>query len=272
MLKITNNPKQFGPVPKPEAEIFLFGRGVISFAWNFKRKDPFWFLYCNSGPGAYLKFEDRILRPAGREIILIPPNTPFQSSCESPFEHLYIHFHVGRPYSLVNPGVMVFDRSICGVTERLFNTGKSSNAAVYALLYAALAAIPEERFSTEEQTFDDRLERAVILLAQNVSNDEICHAIGMSCSNFQRLFKEKMGISPHAYAMKMRLEKACYQLVSGVSDINYIAAECGFSDRYAFSKAFKKYIGVPPAHYRSTTSDCGGRNIVCPSPENGQPD
>ena len=253
MLKITKNPDQFAPVPRPDAEIFLYGRGQVSFAWNFKRKDPFWFLYCNSEPGACLKFEDRTLRPADKEIILIPPNTPFQSSCESPFEHLYIHFHVGRPYSRVLPGVMVFDQSTCGTLDFLFKEEKYSDAAVYALLYAALAAIPEDRFATEEQTVDDRLQRAIMMLAKNNSNDEICRSIGMSGSNFQRFFKEKTGISPQAYAMKMRLEKACYQLACGGSDINSIAAECGFSDRYAFSKAFKKYIGTSPAQYRSLT-------------------
>lgn len=253
MLKIIKNPKQFAPVPKMNAEIFLYGRGVVSFAWNFKQKAPFWFLYCNSGPGACLKFEDQVLRPADGEIVLIPPYTPFQSSCESPFEHLYIHFHAGRPYSQVKPGVMVFDRSICGVLELLFKEEKSSDAAVYALLCAALAAIPEERFSTEEQAFDDRLQRAIMLLAQNCSNDEICRTIGMSGSNFQRFFKEKMGVSPQSYSMKMRLERACYQLASGDGNINSIARECGFSDRYAFSRAFKKYIGVPPARYRSSS-------------------
>ena len=63
MSKIIKNPKQFAPVPQPEAEIFLYGRGEVDFAWNFARKDPFWFLYCNSGPGAYLKFEDQEIRP-----------------------------------------------------------------------------------------------------------------------------------------------------------------------------------------------------------------
>lgn len=251
MSKIIKNPKQFAPVSRPEAEIFLYGRGQVSFAWNFKRKDPFWFLYCNSEPGACLEFGDQILRPDGGEIILIPPNTPFQSSCESPFEHLYIHFRVGRPYSQVKPGVMVFDRSLCGTLDFLFREEKSSDAAVYALLYSALAAIPEERFATEEQEFDDRLQLAIMMLAQNCSNDEICRSVGMSVSNFQKFFKGKMGVSPQQYSMKMRLEKGCYQLGSGTNDINSIAAECGFSDRYAFSKAFKKYIGVPPAQYRS---------------------
>ena len=33
--------------------------------------------------------------------------------------------------------------------------------------------------------------------------------------------------------------------------INAIAADCGFSDRYAFSKAFRKDAGVAPGRYRA---------------------
>ncbi|MBR2374010.1 MAG: helix-turn-helix transcriptional regulator [Lentisphaeria bacterium] len=257
MSKIIKNPEQFAPVPKPDAEIFLYGKGEVDFAWNFTRKDPFWFLYCNSGPGAYLKFEECEIRPGKKEIILIPPGTPFQSCCESPFEHLYIHFQIGRPYSRVKPGVLIFPSSICGTLEQLFREEQSSPAAVYALLYSALAAIPEERFAPEENGVDDRLQMALIMLNKNASNDEICRSIGMSGSNFQKFFKQKTGISPQQYSMKMRLEKACFLLSSGVNEISSIARECGFSDRYAFSKAFSKYIGIPPARYRQSTFRTG---------------
>ena len=71
MSKIIKNPKQFVPLPLPDVEIFLCGRGVVTFPWNFTRRDPFWFLYCNSGKGACLEFEDQTIRPEKKEIILI---------------------------------------------------------------------------------------------------------------------------------------------------------------------------------------------------------
>ena len=97
MSNIIKNPDPINPVALPQAEIFLFGRGQVNFSWKFTRKVPFWFLYYNSEPGAVLKFQDREIRPDGRQIILIPPYTAFTSSCETAFDHLYIHFTVGRP-------------------------------------------------------------------------------------------------------------------------------------------------------------------------------
>jgi AraC-like DNA-binding protein len=259
MSKIIKQPEQFAPVPRPEAEIFLYGRGEVAFAWNFTRKDTFWFLYCNSGRGACLEFEDRVIRPEKKEIILIPPHTPFRSSSDAPFEHLYTHFQAGAPYTQVKPGVLVFEHTLCGVPEVLFEAEKSIPAAVYALVYAALAAIPADRFLPEETKNDARLQKALLMLARYASNDEICRAIGMSGSNFQKFFKQKTGISPHQYSLKMRMEKACLLLSSGNEEIDAVSAACGFSDRYAFTKAFTRYTGLPPARYR--TRSCGTKEI-----------
>ena len=252
MSKITKNPEQVHPIAPPDAAVFLYGRGKVSFSWRFTRRVPFWFLYYNPEPGACLKFDDVTLRPAERDIVLIPPYTRFSSSCESAFEHLYVHFTVGRPYSQVRPGVMVFDRAVCGVLDELLKTEMPQSTAIYALLFSALAAIPKERFALGEHPVDDRLQRAIGLLGQGLDNAELCRIIGMSASNFQRCFKREVGSSPKRYAMELRLENARSLLVAGQKGIPDIAAECGFSDRYAFSKAFRKYTGVSPARYRST--------------------
>ena len=250
MSKIIKNPKKFDPVSPPDAKIFLYGRGQVNFSWKFTRKVPVWFLYYNSEPGAVLKFQDREIRPDGRQIILIPPCTAFTSSCEAAFEHLYIHFTVGRPYSLVKPGVLTFDRAVCGTLNLLLETEEPSPAAVYALVFSVMAAIPKDRFSEGEQTVDDRIQRAMSFLDQGLCNEEISHEIGMSQSNFLRTFRQMTGFSPQHYAMELRLEKARCQLLASETSIHAIAADCGFSDRYAFSKAFRKYIGISPARYR----------------------
>ena len=255
MSNITKNPEQIQPIAPLDAEIFLFGRGKVSFNWRFERCGPFWFLYYNSESGACLKFTDGTLRPSAKEILLIPPYTRFSSSCESAFEHLYIHFTVGRPYSQVTPGVLVFDRSICGVLDNLLAQERPSRAAVYALLFSALAAIPADRFASREHPVDDRIQRAISLLGQGLGNSQLCRIIGMSPSNFQRCFKQETGFSPQHYAMELRLENARSRLMSGSESIPEIAMECGFSDRYAFSKAFRKYTGVSPARYRSSQND-----------------
>ena len=208
MSEIIKNPKRVNPVPPPDAAIFLYGRRRVNFSWKFTRKEPFWFLYYYAEPGAVLNFDGCELRPGGDEIVLIPPGTPFTSSCESSFEHIYIHFTVGRPYSQVKPGAMVFARSVCGTLDRLLQAEVPSSAAVYAFLFSALAAVPEDRFADREKPVDDRIQQAMSLLNDGFDNGEICRRIGMSQSNFLRAFRQEAGLSPQNYAMTLRLEKA----------------------------------------------------------------
>ena len=249
MAEIVINPPQLQPLARPDVEVLLCGKGRVNFAWNFVRKAPFWFLYCNPEPGACLEFSGGKIYPGPDDIVLIPPGTPFKSSFLQPFEHLYIHFTAGSPYSKVKPEVILLESSsVAAVLEKIFE--KNTPAAVYGLLYSVLALIPEECFYSDEKKLDDRIYRALGMITRGVSNARICSTIGMSVSNFQRKFKSETGISPSKYAMQLRLENARCALAYSDDDISGIAKKCGFADRYAFSKAFKKYTGCAPAEYR----------------------
>lgn len=252
MSDISKNPLPLQPVPHPETDVLLFGAGKVSFAWNFTRKVPFWFLYYNPEPGSCLKFEDCTIHPDEKMLILIPPDTPFRSSSTKPFKHLYIHFTAGRPFSLVTPGVITMPPVCPELLQSLFDQPETPMrpAAIYALVYCALSAIPANRFIEDSPMVDDRIQRALSLINRGIDNQKLCAAIGMSASNFQRKFKQATGMSPQHYAMQLRLEKARCALSGSNDPIDKIAIDCGFADRYAFSKAFKKYTGVSPAKYR----------------------
>jgi AraC-like DNA-binding protein len=64
----------------------------------------------------------------------------------------------------------------------------------------------------------------------------------MSYSSYRRKFAEEYGVSPGAYRIKVRTEKAIYFLSKGLFQ-KQIAAELGYSDVYAFSAQFKKSDG-----------------------------
>ncbi len=78
-------------------------------------------------------------------------------------------------------------------------------------------------------------------------------AIAAECSlseyHFYRLFKVVYGITPYQYILKLRLEYAWILLRQGHSSITVIAFECGFSDIFSFSKAFKKRFGHSPSKH-----------------------
>jgi AraC family transcriptional regulator len=80
----------------------------------------------------------------------------------------------------------------------------------------------------------------------DVQVQQVAREARMSEFHFYRLFKEIMGITPHQYILQKRLTHAQH-LLQQQMPVTEAAAECGFSDIFSFSKAFKKQFGFPPS-------------------------
>jgi AraC-like DNA-binding protein len=68
------------------------------------------------------------------------------------------------------------------------------------------------------------------------------------CKGFRQYFET----SPVEYAIRLRIQHSLELLKNIDMNISEIARECGFSDVFYFSRAFKKHIGVSPNKYRKT--------------------
>ncbi len=64
-----------------------------------------------------------------------------------------------------------------------------------------------------------------------------------------RFFKKAVGLTPHAYLIQLRLEKARQLLNAGHSIVD-TALETGFTDQSHLTRHFKTKFGIPPGHYR----------------------
>lgn len=65
-----------------------------------------------------------------------------------------------------------------------------------------------------------------------------------------RLFKQHMGVTPHAYILRRRLETAQLLLHHSTLSIKEIAERLVFADQYHFSNYFKKCLGISPDKFR----------------------
>lgn len=83
---------------------------------------------------------------------------------------------------------------------------------------------------------------------QSLSIEQVAQAAAMSEFHFFRLFKNMFGLSPHQYILHKRLQAASQLLKTGYS-VSEAAMDCGFTDIYTFSKAFKKRFGMPPSSF-----------------------
>jgi AraC family transcriptional regulator len=86
--------------------------------------------------------------------------------------------------------------------------------------------------------------------SSNISLDDICQEIHVSQYHFIRMFKHKVGLTPHQYLINTRVEKAKKLLDTGEYSITEVAIVCGFTNIQHFSSTFRKATGSSPTEYK----------------------
>jgi AraC-like DNA-binding protein len=95
-------------------------------------------------------------------------------------------------------------------------------------------------------------------LAEGASMDELAFAAGMSKYRLAREFKSAYGLSPHAYLLNLRINRAKAMLKSGTSPVE-TALACGFCDQSHLNHVFGSIVGIPPAAYTRSSAQEGAR-------------
>jgi AraC family transcriptional regulator len=87
-------------------------------------------------------------------------------------------------------------------------------------------------------------------LDRNIHIKDLSAVARRSAAHFARSFKHTIGESPHAYVMRMRLEKARHLMMTTSEPLSQIALSVGFSDQSHLAKRFKQALGQSPSNWR----------------------
>ena len=82
-------------------------------------------------------------------------------------------------------------------------------------------------------------------LDTNFTLDVLASNVNLSKYHFLRLFKKEFGLTPHAFIINQRLNKANRLIQKGVS-ISQASVEVGFNDQSHYTRNFKKFFGYTP--------------------------
>lgn len=88
--------------------------------------------------------------------------------------------------------------------------------------------------------------------AQNVSLGELAALVELSPFRLIRGFRRATGMSPYAYLVNVRIDRAKTLLAAGLP-VAQIALETGFAHQSHFGRHFKRLVGVSPGRYRART-------------------
>ncbi|MEM9073354.1 MAG: AraC family transcriptional regulator [Myxococcota bacterium] len=85
--------------------------------------------------------------------------------------------------------------------------------------------------------------------------EALARRAAMSRTAFAVRFREHLGTPPMAYITQWRLQKARIALVDSDETVASIAIDHGYQSEAAFSRAFQRLYGKPPATYRRDLRD-----------------
>ena len=239
--------------------------------------------FCTDNPAGrndyYLQYmsggEMDVTLPAGRvtmregDAILYFPHTHFRYESRSGASYYWVHFSGSEAALLMrecgfdNARVMavgVHERLRSGF-ERLFSDFISRDPFFELALSSSLTKLCLDMARLQASTAeprpvaDDRIDRVIAKIHRAYDRPLSVAALAaeefLSESRLRVLFRQRTGMSPHAYLTALRVSTAKQLLESSAVSVGEAAKAVGFDDALYFSKVFKQVVGVSPSEYRS---------------------
>jgi AraC family transcriptional regulator len=96
--------------------------------------------------------------------------------------------------------------------------------------------------------------RACALLDEHLDGSlplrDLAAECGLSTGHFARAFRQSLGMPPHAWLLKRRVEVAQALMRDRRRSLSEIAVMAGFADQSHFARVFSKSVGVSPRAWR----------------------
>jgi AraC-like DNA-binding protein len=114
------------------------------------------------------------------------------------------------------------------------------------------------RFARVSSSNEQRLTQGIALVkslfdaepSEDYALQTLARMAGVSTHHLIRAFRQAYGLTPHAYLINQRIERAKAKLRKGEKPID-VASALGFSDQAHLTRAFKARLGTTPAAYRA---------------------
>lgn len=107
-------------------------------------------------------------------------------------------------------------------------------------------------------------------IAERVLVSDLSAIVRLSEAHFSRSFTQAVGLSPHAFVLRRRVELAAQLMLGSADSLAGIALRCGFSDQAHLCKQFRKMVGESPRAWRRSRR--GKRGFAGAGPGSGASD
>ncbi|MCR2803458.1 AraC family transcriptional regulator [Paenibacillus soyae] len=229
-----------------------------------------------SGRGAFTLEGQRRELEAGSTFLIKPGQLiTYESDQEEPWQYRWVAFKGSESSELA--GLAGFDssegqivkladfRRTAALYRRIYSVLRESRdsapiqaAAYLQLIMAAYcdASAGERRSTFGSERDNEQLHRRIIHYLSSqythpVSIESMAESLGYNRAYLSRAFKQKTGLSPISFLLKLRLDRAKLLLRERPElTVEQVAASVGLQDALYFSKQFRKQHGLSPTAYR----------------------
>ena len=134
--------------------------------------------------------------------------------------------------------------------------GRLSELMFVDVLRRYLETLPSDRLTWLSGLRDPQVSRALAEMHRDPAHDwtleSLAHQVAMSRSAFAERFMTFVGTPPMQYLMNWRLQVAARQLATTSDTVAVVANRVGYNSEAAFSRMFKKLMGLSPSDWRKT--------------------
>ena len=113
---------------------------------------------------------------------------------------------------------------------------------------------PEKLDARSTSLSSGKLRRVLEFVDAHLDQDITLHALaresGTSPFHFARMFKRRIGLAPHQFIVRRRMERAQTLLSDGDLSILEVSLQCGYSQQSHFAATFRRLVGMSPSAYR----------------------
>ncbi|MGW5188800.1 helix-turn-helix domain-containing protein [Kribbella sp. NPDC004138] len=207
---------------------------------------------------------ERELRPGSLALAKRGNRDAYSWDCDRGSRHAYVHFQIedfgdlGDPAdwpwvrSMSDPGLLA---ELCSYLLDVPTPARGHSDRLVATMLEVFVSAPA---GPPHADLPDAVRRLVDHVAtvwatggpRIVGVAELAGAANLSAGHLHRLFRQEYGCGP-AYALDLiRLARAATALLRTNATIAEIAADCGYSNPYHFSRRFSLAYGDPPGTFR----------------------
>jgi len=230
-------------------------RGVLQRA-GWHNHDDWEIVIPTSGSGTVKTETESVPFSAGM-LYVMPPGTNHCVESESGFTDMYIL--VGFPGLRADRITVVrASADLIALANIVLDAYRNREYGRRSALDQAVALIIQLiSDDAKESCSDFRILEIRDYLAGNIENQNLDMNIlsqhfGYHKDYIRRRFQQYFGMTPMAYLDRLRLSQAKDLLVQmPMYSVETVGMLCGFSDRFYFSRFFKKHTGIAPADFRS---------------------